>query len=55
MEGVDNFARLSSLIEAYTRENASLNATEPTTRLLSIKEMTQVAPKTYNLCQVCGV
>ncbi|KAL1809513.1 hypothetical protein ACET3Z_026503 [Daucus carota] len=55
MEGVDNFARLSSLIEAYTRENALLNATEPTTHPLSINEMSQVAPKTYNFCQVCGV
>ena len=43
MDEVDNFALLSSLVEAYTRENTSLNATEPTTRLLSIKEMTQVA------------
>ncbi|KAL1827302.1 hypothetical protein ACET3Z_005714 [Daucus carota] len=55
MDGVDNFARLSSLIEAYTRENASLNATEPTTHPLSINEMSQAAPKTYNFCQVCGV
>ena len=55
MEEVDNFALLSYMVEAYTRDYASLNATEPTMYPMSINEMSQVAPKTYNFCQVCGV
>lgn len=55
MEGADNVTLLSSLVEAYTNENASLNSTEPTTHRLSINEMSQVTLKTYNLCQICGV
>ncbi|KAK1353170.1 hypothetical protein POM88_053008 [Heracleum sosnowskyi] len=59
MGEVDTFAQgvalLSSLVEAHTREIASFNPTEPTMRPMSINEMSQVAPKTYNFCQVCGI
>ena len=55
MEEIDNFALLSSMVEAYTRDYASSNVTKPTSSPMSINEMSQVAPKTYNFYQVCGV
>ncbi|KAK1382295.1 hypothetical protein POM88_020030 [Heracleum sosnowskyi] len=55
MDEVDTLALLSSMLEARTQEISSLKATEPTMRPMSINEMSQVAPKTYNFCQVCGI
>jgi hypothetical protein len=55
MGEVDTLALLSSMLEARTQEIASFNPTEPTMRPMSINEMSQVAPKTYNFCQICGV
>ncbi|KAK1398589.1 hypothetical protein POM88_008452 [Heracleum sosnowskyi] len=55
MDEVDTLALFSSMLEARTQEIASLKATEPTMRPMSINEMSQVAPKTYNFCQVCGI
>ncbi|KAK1385926.1 hypothetical protein POM88_023661 [Heracleum sosnowskyi] len=43
------------MLEARTQEVASLNITEPTMHPMSINEMSRVAPKTYNFCQVCGI
>ncbi|KAK1402965.1 hypothetical protein POM88_002570 [Heracleum sosnowskyi] len=55
MNEVDTLALLSSMLEARTQEVASLNITEPTMRSMSINEMSQMAPKTHNFCQVCGI
>ncbi|KAK1377504.1 hypothetical protein POM88_024248 [Heracleum sosnowskyi] len=55
MDEVDTLALLSSMLETCTQEVASLKATEPTMRPMSINEMSQVVPKTYNFCQVCGI
>ncbi|KAK1352333.1 hypothetical protein POM88_053597 [Heracleum sosnowskyi] len=55
MDEVDTLALLSSMLEARTQELASLKTTEPTMRPMSINEMSQVTPKTYNFCQVCGI
>ncbi|KAK1364786.1 hypothetical protein POM88_040347 [Heracleum sosnowskyi] len=55
MDEVDTLALLSSMLEARTQEIASLKATEPTMRPMSINEMSQVAPKTCNFCQVYGI
>ncbi|KAK1388034.1 hypothetical protein POM88_016212 [Heracleum sosnowskyi] len=55
MDEVDTLAVLYSMLEARTQEVASLNITEPTMRPMSINEMSQVTPKTYNFCQVCGI
>ncbi|KAK1351236.1 hypothetical protein POM88_054553 [Heracleum sosnowskyi] len=55
MDEVDTLALISSMLEARTQEIASLKATEPTMHPMSINEMSQVAPKTYNFCQVCGI
>ncbi|KAK1377505.1 hypothetical protein POM88_024249 [Heracleum sosnowskyi] len=55
MDEVDTLALLSSMLETCTQEVASLKATEPTMRPMSINEMSQVVPNTYNFCQVCGI
>ena len=55
MGEVDTLALLSSMLEARTQEIASFNPTEPTMHPMSINEMSQVAPKTYNFCPICGV